>query len=134
MTTAITRCLQSSSIIVRVLDARCSGDIRKRINITVESQTNVSTHKTVSFFVETFFNQISYLNCFTLKTKTKEFIIKLTDETDPFFLYSVFINEEDYQTLKAKQGLNVDFNEFGKVVMVDLLQECEKECELPHPK
>lgn len=60
-------------------------------------------------------------------------IIKLTDENDPFFLYSLYLNEEDYQSLKASQGLLVDFNAFGQR-FIDLLQACEKDSESSNPK
>ena len=37
---------------------------------------------------------------------------QLTDETDPFFLYTLRITEEEFQTLKIDQSILVDFAEF----------------------
>ena len=63
----------------------------------------------------------------------QELIIKLTDELDPFFLYSLYMSEEDYQTLKAQQGLLVDFGAFGQK-FIDLLNLCEKDERCDNPK
>ena len=63
----------------------------------------------------------------------KELIIKLTDELDPFFLYSLYMSEEDYQTLKVQQGLLVDFSAFGQR-FIDLLCACEKDEKSDNPK
>jgi spindle assembly abnormal protein 6 len=63
----------------------------------------------------------------------KELIIKLTDELDPFFLYSLYMSEEDYQTLKTQQGLLVDFGAFGQK-FIDLLNLCEKDERCDNPK
>ena len=60
-------------------------------------------------------------------------IIKLTDELDPFFLYSLYMSEEDYQTLKSQQGLLVDFGAFGQR-FIDLLGACEKDERAEAPK
>ena len=64
---------------------------------------------------------------------TKELIIKLTDQQDPFFLYSLYMSEEDYQTLKVQQGLLVDFGAFGQR-FIDLLCACEKDEKSENPK
>ena len=100
--------LYSKSIFVRLTNSK-SEDRFKSIHITVDYQTNtVPTHKT-------------------------ELIIKLTDETDPFFLYSLYMSEEDYQTLKIQQGLLVDFGAFGQR-FIDLLCACEKDEKSHNPK
>lgn len=70
---------------------------------------------------------------FVLYSYKKELIIKLTDELDPFFLYSLYMSEEDYQILKTQQGLLVDFNAFGQK-FIDLLNLCEKDERLESPK
>jgi spindle assembly abnormal protein 6 len=81
----------------------------KAIHITVDYQTSIQpSHKT-------------------------ELIIKLTDHHDPFFLYSLFMSEEDYQTLKVEQGLLVDFSAFGQR-FIDLLAACEKDEKSDSPK
>ncbi|XP_072610614.1 spindle assembly abnormal protein 6 homolog isoform X4 [Vulpes vulpes] len=56
----------------------------------------------------------------------KDLVIRLTDETDPFFLYNLVISEEDFQSLKFQQGLLVDFLAFPQK-FIDLLQQCTQE-------
>lgn len=100
--------LYSKSILVRLTNSK-SEDKYKAIQITVDYQTSIQpTHKT-------------------------ELIIKLTDHQDPFFLYSLFMSEEDYQTLKVQQGLLVDFSAFGQR-FIDLLTACEKDEKSENPK
>ncbi|KAG8511573.1 Spindle assembly abnormal protein 6, partial [Galemys pyrenaicus] len=55
-----------------------------------------------------------------------DLIIRLTDDTDPFFLYNLVISEEDFQSLKFQQGLLVDFLAFPQK-FIDLLQQCTQE-------
>ena len=100
--------LYSKSILVRLTNSK-SEDKFKSIHITVDYQTN------------------------TLPTHKTELIIKLTDQTDPFFLYSLYMSEEDYQTLKLQQGLLVDFGAFGQR-FIDLLCACEKDEKSAQPK
>ncbi|XP_009696977.1 PREDICTED: LOW QUALITY PROTEIN: spindle assembly abnormal protein 6 homolog [Cariama cristata] len=56
----------------------------------------------------------------------KDLAVRLTDDTDPFFLYNLVISEEDFQSLKSQQGLLVDFSAFPQK-FVDLLQQCIQE-------
>ncbi|XP_021086873.2 spindle assembly abnormal protein 6 homolog isoform X3 [Mesocricetus auratus] len=56
----------------------------------------------------------------------KDLVIRLTDDTDPFFLYNLVISEEDFQSLKLQQGLLVDFLAFPQR-FIDLLQQCTQE-------
>lgn len=53
----------------------------------------------------------------------KELMIRLTDEKDLFFLYTLKLGEDDFQYLKSQQGLLVDFSAFPQRV-VDLLNMC----------
>lgn len=53
----------------------------------------------------------------------KELMIRLTNEKDLFFLYTLKLGEEDFQYLKTQQGLLVDFSAFPQKV-VDLLNMC----------
>jgi hypothetical protein len=36
-------------------------------------------------------------------------VIEITDETSPFFLYTLECSEQDFHILKQEQYLNVDF-------------------------
>ncbi|NXG23760.1 SAS6 protein, partial [Grallaria varia] len=56
----------------------------------------------------------------------KDLSVRLTDDTDPFFLYNLVISEEDFQSLKSQQGLLVDFSAFPQK-FIDLLQQCIQE-------
>ncbi|XP_041087654.1 spindle assembly abnormal protein 6 homolog [Polyodon spathula] len=53
----------------------------------------------------------------------KDLIVRLTDDTDPFFLYNLTISEEDFQSLKCQQGLLVEFSSFAQR-FIDLLEQC----------
>uniref|UniRef100_A0A8V5GCA9 Spindle assembly abnormal protein 6 homolog n=1 Tax=Melopsittacus undulatus TaxID=13146 RepID=A0A8V5GCA9_MELUD len=63
----------------------------------------------------------SYLNVYL-----QDLAVRLTDDTDPFFLYNLVISEEDFQSLKSQQGLLVDFSAFPQK-FIDLLQQCIQE-------
>ncbi|NWX20954.1 SAS6 protein, partial [Aegotheles bennettii] len=56
----------------------------------------------------------------------KDLAVRLTDDTDPFFLYNLVISEEDFQSLKSQQGLLVDFSAFPQK-FIDLLHQCIQE-------
>ena len=49
--------------------------------------------------------------------------ILLSSEEDLQFLYTLEVSEEDFQALKAEQGILVDFENFPGKVMT-LLQKC----------
>jgi len=59
--------------------------------------------------------------------------ITVTDESDPFFLYSLTVNENDFHQLKADQALLVDFAVFPKSLVM-LLQQCLQCQHDEHPK
>ncbi|CAF4316311.1 unnamed protein product, partial [Adineta steineri] len=46
-----------------------------------------------------------------------ELVIKLTDDDDPFFLYELHINAEDFKNLKQEEKIVVDFNTFPEHVI-----------------
>lgn len=63
----------------------------------------------------------------------KELFIQLTDDADPFFVYSLSLTEEDFQSLKSQQGLLVDFLAFPQK-FVDLLELCIRDEHKDGPK
>ncbi|KAK6990421.1 spindle assembly abnormal protein 6 [Biomphalaria glabrata] len=63
----------------------------------------------------------------------KELIVKLTDDQDLFFLYTLRLTEEDFHSLKLQQGLLVDFIAFPQK-LIDLLEMCIKENSKDNPK
>lgn len=52
-----------------------------------------------------------------------ELIIKLTDEDDPFFLYELHLNAEDFKNLKEQQSVLIEFNAFP-ACLIDYLKSC----------
>ncbi|KAM4641661.1 spindle assembly abnormal protein 6 homolog [Discoglossus pictus] len=81
--------------------------------------------------------QMNVKICIELQTATspaqkKELVLRLTDDTDPLFLYRLVISEEDFQSLKVQQGLLMDFSAFPQKFL-DLLQQCihEESKEVP---
>lgn len=53
----------------------------------------------------------------------KDLKIIIHNDCDPLFLHTLELSEEDFQTLKAEQGILVDFAEFSKKIS-DLLRRC----------
>lgn len=51
--------------------------------------------------------------------------IKISDETNPFYMYTVELNDEAYAVLRHKQGLLVDFANFPNE-FVSLLEKCRQ--------
>uniref|UniRef100_A0A8C4ZNV7 Spindle assembly abnormal protein 6 N-terminal domain-containing protein n=1 Tax=Gadus morhua TaxID=8049 RepID=A0A8C4ZNV7_GADMO len=63
----------------------------------------------------------------------RDLVVRLTDDVDPYFLYSLSISEEDYQSLKVQQGLLIDFASFPQK-FIDLLHLCLAEQEKESPR
>jgi len=63
----------------------------------------------------------------------RELYIRLTDDQDLFFLYTLALGEDDFQTLKTQQDLLVDFGAFPQK-LIDLLHLCSAEEGKPTPK
>jgi len=55
----------------------------------------------------------------------RDLVMRLTDDTDYFILYTLTIGEEDYKGLRREQGLLVDFNTFPSS-FICLLKLCEQ--------
>ena len=49
--------------------------------------------------------------------------LQVTDDQDPFILYSLLLTEEDFKNLKAQQGLLVDFENFS-AQLKRLFEQC----------
>ncbi|KAL3867901.1 hypothetical protein ACJMK2_040745 [Sinanodonta woodiana] len=67
------------------------------------------------------------------QSSKRELVVRLTDEKDLFFLYTLRLGEEDFQSLKSQQGLLVDFGAFP-AKFIELLEACLKEEHKEVPK
>ncbi|BFZ10484.1 hypothetical protein BsWGS_13523 [Bradybaena similaris] len=77
-----------------------------------------------------------HLQIFMQSTKhdsKKDLIVKLTDDDDLLFLYTLRLAENDFHSLKVQQGLLVDFTAFPQK-LVDLLEVCIRENSKENPK
>ena len=99
--------LYSKNAYVQMINSKPSEGRFRLIHITVSMETTMTTNK-------------------------KVLIIKLSDENDPFFLYSLHMTEDDYQSRQASEGLMVDFSLFVER-LVDLLSKCENHEKADNP-
>lgn len=93
---------------VHIVNSETSEDRVRLIHIAVSTQTKMTTNK-------------------------EELIVKLSDENDSFFLYSLHIDEDNYQPLKASQELVDDFSSFCER-LISLLKDCEKHQTAENPR
>jgi len=63
----------------------------------------------------------------------KDILVRLTDDSDPFVLYTCIVREDDYQGLRQSQGLLVDFAAFPHK-FVELVETCRNEAEKEVPR
>lgn len=63
----------------------------------------------------------------------KDILMRLTDDSDPFVLYTCIVREDDYQGLRQSQGLLVDFAAFPHK-FVELVETCRNEAEKEIPR
>uniref|UniRef100_A0A3Q2DXM9 Spindle assembly abnormal protein 6 homolog n=1 Tax=Cyprinodon variegatus TaxID=28743 RepID=A0A3Q2DXM9_CYPVA len=68
-----------------------------------------------------------------LLSPCQDLLVKLTDDADPFFLFTLPVSEEDYQSLKVQQGLLIDFASFPQK-FIDLLNLCNAEPDADNPR
>ena len=85
------------------------NELREVIRVTIETQTTTSPlHK-------------------------KDLIVRITKDSDPLFVYTLCLSEDDFRELKTQQGLLVDFNSFPQN-LVGLLEDCIKEQNKDEPR
>uniref|UniRef100_A0AAQ4PHW4 Spindle assembly abnormal protein 6 homolog n=1 Tax=Gasterosteus aculeatus aculeatus TaxID=481459 RepID=A0AAQ4PHW4_GASAC len=63
----------------------------------------------------------------------RDLLVRLTDDTDPYFLFNLSISEDDFQSLKVQQGLLIDFASFPQK-FIDLLNLCYSEQKSDTPR
>eukprot|EP00966_Prymnesium_polylepis_P215236 4984665-Prymnesium_polylepis.2 len=59
--------------------------------------------------------------------------VQLTDESDPYLLYTLNISEDDFHVLKTEQSILVDFSTFPSK-LVELLRQCQNAAAEEHPR
>uniref|UniRef100_A0AAV2KWT3 Spindle assembly abnormal protein 6 homolog n=1 Tax=Knipowitschia caucasica TaxID=637954 RepID=A0AAV2KWT3_KNICA len=69
----------------------------------------------------------------TTSAHKRSLCVKLTDDSDPYFLFNLSISEEDFQSLKVQQGLLVDFSSFPQK-FIELLNLCHSEQDANCPR
>lgn len=91
----------------------------KRLPVTIKYQSDREDRKSrIQITVE--------MHTVTNPVTRKELVVRLTDEKDLFFLYTLKLTEEDFQSLKVQQGLLVDFGAFPQQ-FIGLLSVCLQE-------
>ncbi|XP_068599856.1 spindle assembly abnormal protein 6 homolog [Brachionichthys hirsutus] len=73
------------------------------------------------------------LQLFSSPAHRKDLLVKLTDDLDPYFLFTLSISEDDFQSLKVQQGLLIDFGSFPQK-FIELLNLCHSEQEADSPR
>ncbi|XP_043920154.1 spindle assembly abnormal protein 6 homolog isoform X2 [Protopterus annectens] len=79
---------------------KCKDCEDRRINVRITVETHPSTNP----------------------IHKKDLVVRLTDDTDLYFLYNLKIGEEDFLNLKSQQGLLVEFSAFPQR-FIDLLEQ-----------
>ena len=64
---------------------------------------------------------------------SRELVLRLTDDIDPFFLHTLALTEEEYSDLKSQQGLLIDFTSFPQK-LIELLTLCRSQHNKDQPK
>ena len=64
---------------------------------------------------------------------SRELVLRLTDDSDPFFLHTLALTEEEYSDLKCQQGLLIDFASFPHK-LIELLNLCKSQHGGEQPK
>lgn len=62
----------------------------------------------------------------TVPNHRKELLLRLTDDNNWFFLYTLLLGEDDFSILRNSQGLLVDFNTFPNS-LIALIKLCEND-------
>ncbi|XP_044136202.1 spindle assembly abnormal protein 6 homolog [Bufo gargarizans] len=97
----------------------------KLVTIIIKCRDCEERRSTVRLTVET--------HCFSKPVYKKDLIVRLSDDTDPFFLYNLTLGEEDFISLKNQQGLLVEYSAFPQR-FIELLEQCISEQEKTVPR
>ncbi|XP_061894369.1 spindle assembly abnormal protein 6 homolog [Entelurus aequoreus] len=62
-----------------------------------------------------------------------DLLVRLTDDVDPCFLYSLHISEEDFQSIKVQQRIRLEFTSFPDM-LIEYFNECRSEQKSSHPR
>ncbi|KAG9486865.1 hypothetical protein GDO78_006975 [Eleutherodactylus coqui] len=87
----------------------------KLVSVIIKCRDCEERRSTVRLTVET--------HSFSKPVYKKDLIVRLSDDTDPFFLYNLTLGEEDFLSLKNQQGLLVEYSAFPQR-FIQLLEQC----------
>ncbi|XP_077439901.1 spindle assembly abnormal protein 6 homolog isoform X1 [Vanacampus margaritifer] len=65
--------------------------------------------------------------------RQQDLVVRLTNDADPHFFFSLTISEEDFQSLKVQQALLIEFTSFPEM-LTQLLGQCQSEQNCSHPR
>ncbi|XP_075119490.1 spindle assembly abnormal protein 6 homolog [Leptodactylus fuscus] len=97
----------------------------KVVSIIIKCRDCEERRSTVRLAVET--------HSFSKPVYKKDLIVRLSDDTDPFFLYNLTLGEEDFLSLKSQQGLLVEYSTFPQR-FIELLDQCIAEQDKTVPR
>ncbi|XP_077389713.1 spindle assembly abnormal protein 6 homolog isoform X2 [Festucalex cinctus] len=69
----------------------------------------------------------------TSSVRKQDLVVRLTNDSDPHFFFSLTISEEDFQSLKVQQNLLIEFASFPEM-LTQLLEQCRSEQNCSHPR
>lgn len=85
----------------------------KNLNVQFRSQDNLERCGIIRVTIET--------QTTTTPVQRKNLALRITDDSNPLFLYNLLLSEDDYQHLKREQDLLIDFTAFPEY-LVEYLQ------------
>ncbi|XP_051551431.1 spindle assembly abnormal protein 6 homolog [Myxocyprinus asiaticus] len=97
----------------------------KRLQVLVKSKDTDERRSVIRISIE--------LQSTSNPVHRRDLVVRLTDDTDLYFLYNLVISEEDFQSLKVQQGLLIDFTSFPQK-FIDLLEQCISEQDKENPR
>ncbi|XP_049576865.1 spindle assembly abnormal protein 6 homolog isoform X5 [Syngnathus scovelli] len=98
-----------SEVVKVIIKCRHCDERKARIRVTIERQSSTSA------------------------VCRRDLLMRLTNDEDPHFFFSLTISEEDFQSLKVQQELLIEFASFPEM-LVQLLRQCQSEQNCSHPR
>ncbi|XP_069693845.1 spindle assembly abnormal protein 6 homolog isoform X2 [Periplaneta americana] len=111
------------------VSCRMDGD---RVNALTSSEVVYSEHQKVLFRTKGKEDRSKLLKLLVSVVTVvsrgceKSLSIEITDEDDPFMLYSLLVSESDFQVIKEQQGLLIEYDKFS-FQLAELLHLCKSD-------